>query len=991
MKLRKRRIVSFVLIFCMVLSLSISSAYATNYKDTSSHWAKTQINKWSNLNIIGGSNNKFRPNDYITRGELAKVFDNLMRYQNKAKTTFSDLDKNTYSDALLKAVYAGIMSGNKNKIRPNDYITREEAIVIFSKALNLKPTENKTSLKFKDTTKISGWAVGSIKTMYGKKYIDFMVIKGIFNPKAKITRAEVVTLLDNSIKSIYKKEGIYSEKVKGNVIVNCPKVTLKNMEITGNLIIAEGVGQGNIFLDNVKVTGDIIVKGGGKNSDYLKNVSVSGSLIVNKHDGQVRIVPSGLFSISSIILQSGAIFQPGDLQNGQIDEIDISSLVTPGQTIILYGKYKTVKNNAENITIQAIGSIENLILTKRTIVTGGAAIKSVTTSMGADSVINGIHVAGNQTNVSLGTPPNPNNNGGAPQSTGSAIAVTPGGIVPPPPPPQIKYNKVSFQVNGGSAVSSINVINGSRVTLPTDPTKTGYIFMGWFTDSELTNQFNTSTPITSDITLYAKWGGWEKPVFIDSRFEAGYPKFAVSPDKKIKLIVKLKNASTQNPIDTFMLVNQMNSIIDASSKDVIHGHCGDEDGLVEVDEAPFINITDTNEHEIQTQVPIKGNSNIKMYFVLKDKVGSISSEPTVIEFLGDSVSEQDNVAPELYSSGIYINKANDKITLYFDEALNQASVPATGAFTIRDGTTESSITVSSINIKNLAPNKGVVELSVVGISDSSNLTVDYNVPTDGFALQDNAISPNKVDNFYGRIVKNIVYSVSAEDVVVSSQGNYIYIKMNFALQDYDTYDYSISKGPDSQSATPINTDSNVLRIWSNSGDYHKMYISLDNLPSLSPGDKYFITLIPSPRTGTATDFAGDNVTSNINIEVSPQAQNEENTVPDSVIYNTSANTITANFPQDSGLCEDSGLFGCLFTLNIDGQAYVLRDKLFFSNGQIVISQKNVPVDMTSINWTNVTLSYNSSIHNCFDSDTQLTYKSGKPYSGFTNTQVSVSP
>ena len=46
--------------------------------------------------------------------------------------------------------------------------------------------------------------------------------------------------------------------------------------------------------------------------------------------------------------------------------------------------------------------------------------------------------------------------------------------------------------------------NGGTISLPT-PTKTGYTFGGWFSESSLTNQVSNSTAYTSNKTLYAKW------------------------------------------------------------------------------------------------------------------------------------------------------------------------------------------------------------------------------------------------------------------------------------------------------------------------------------------------------------------------------------------------------------------------------------------------------------------------------------------------------
>ncbi len=64
---------------------------------------------------------------------------------------------------------------------------------------------------------------------------------------------------------------------------------------------------------------------------------------------------------------------------------------------------------------------------------------------------------------------------------------------------------VTFNGNGGSAVGSQSVLYNGTATAPADPAKTGYAFVGWYSDSALTSPFVFATAITADTTLYAKW------------------------------------------------------------------------------------------------------------------------------------------------------------------------------------------------------------------------------------------------------------------------------------------------------------------------------------------------------------------------------------------------------------------------------------------------------------------------------------------------------
>ncbi len=57
----------------------------------------------------------------------------------------------------------------------------------------------------------------------------------------------------------------------------------------------------------------------------------------------------------------------------------------------------------------------------------------------------------------------------------------------------------------GADVAPITVEEGSTASRPADPTRDGFVFVGWFTDASFTRAYDWSTPVTSDMTLYAKW------------------------------------------------------------------------------------------------------------------------------------------------------------------------------------------------------------------------------------------------------------------------------------------------------------------------------------------------------------------------------------------------------------------------------------------------------------------------------------------------------
>ena len=65
---------------------------------------------------------------------------------------------------------------------------------------------------------------------------------------------------------------------------------------------------------------------------------------------------------------------------------------------------------------------------------------------------------------------------------------------------------VVFNTNGhGDAISPALVTHGTKVSAPASPSEYGYNFEGWYTDANGNNPFDFDTPITTDITLFAKW------------------------------------------------------------------------------------------------------------------------------------------------------------------------------------------------------------------------------------------------------------------------------------------------------------------------------------------------------------------------------------------------------------------------------------------------------------------------------------------------------
>ena len=69
----------------------------------------------------------------------------------------------------------------------------------------------------------------------------------------------------------------------------------------------------------------------------------------------------------------------------------------------------------------------------------------------------------------------------------------------------LDFHTLTFDTMGGSKIAPETVRHGLTVAKPKDPVNGGYIFDGWYTDKAFRHRYDFSTPLTEDITIYAKW------------------------------------------------------------------------------------------------------------------------------------------------------------------------------------------------------------------------------------------------------------------------------------------------------------------------------------------------------------------------------------------------------------------------------------------------------------------------------------------------------
>lgn len=189
-------------------TLPIIVSPANPFADVKGHWAEDYINDLYYNGILTGSviGGKlcYRPDASMTRQEfivalMRALQTNLAGYA-KTELPFDDVEK--ISDWAMQSVQAayslGYMSGSetggKLLANPTSTISRQEAMVILARAMNL--TENadtKVLEQFSDAFRVADWAKEALAAMVRKNVISGS--NGRLNPTGNLTRAEVAKLL----------------------------------------------------------------------------------------------------------------------------------------------------------------------------------------------------------------------------------------------------------------------------------------------------------------------------------------------------------------------------------------------------------------------------------------------------------------------------------------------------------------------------------------------------------------------------------------------------------------------------------------------------------------------------------------------------------------------------------------------------------------------------------------------------------------------------
>lgn len=201
-----------ILCIMIVMSISLSMVVFGQAEDTTAEWI---MKGWSKVN--GEEELNLQAN--ISRIEFTALINSLFEFKDKGKNLFKDIsEEDVYFNEVLKAVGAGIINGYGNgEFFPSGEITKAEAYVMLSRALNLEELEEINLIKnFTDYEDIPNWAKSGIEGLSQK---GMLVDKKKVKPIEKLTGEEAVAIIKTAHSTLdvtTKDDKDAAKETKGN-------------------------------------------------------------------------------------------------------------------------------------------------------------------------------------------------------------------------------------------------------------------------------------------------------------------------------------------------------------------------------------------------------------------------------------------------------------------------------------------------------------------------------------------------------------------------------------------------------------------------------------------------------------------------------------------------------------------------------------------------------------------------------------------------------
>lgn len=185
----------FIRMFILLL-LMFSATVVNAAVDTENHWARVYINELERDGIMSGNGELFLPDNDISRAEfVVAVVRALGAEVRNGNSSFSDIKKDSfYAPYIACAKELGIVSGyDDGTFRPKNSLTREEAVIVLSRAFGFLSGYNIAS-EYSDRDDVADIARSAFAYAMRNGVINGYPDKTL-RPKSTLTRAEATVII----------------------------------------------------------------------------------------------------------------------------------------------------------------------------------------------------------------------------------------------------------------------------------------------------------------------------------------------------------------------------------------------------------------------------------------------------------------------------------------------------------------------------------------------------------------------------------------------------------------------------------------------------------------------------------------------------------------------------------------------------------------------------------------------------------------------------
>ncbi len=382
----KKKIASllvFIMIFTSFVPVYAAPSKNKSKSDIEGHWAETDLLAMASNGVMGGyPDGSMKPNRYVTIAETVKIINkafNIVGAGDVYSIPYTDVQPYAwYSADIALAVENGYLLSIApgKRLKPNAPATREQIGAMFAQVMGLESKTLDPVSKFSDSGKI---------TQGYNYYFAAAVKEGLFagypdntlKPQATVTRG-IMAAVSNRAMSQSQTTELHKIFVGPNdILIETAGTTISN-RIVDNVWVAASVGEGTVTLDNVKVRGKLVIKGGGPNSVIVKGESDVPLVYMEKETRDLRLKVEKPAIVGTVNVNAGSKnYITGDIETlipnvkrgeVRVDKAKIKTIEVKGEDTDLYVEKDaevtnlTVNRSAANTFMLLDGKITSVVI-----------------------------------------------------------------------------------------------------------------------------------------------------------------------------------------------------------------------------------------------------------------------------------------------------------------------------------------------------------------------------------------------------------------------------------------------------------------------------------------------------------------------------------------------------------------------------------------------------------------------------------------------------